>query len=58
MMVLIAMGTFGFIVFSVLKEENENQLEIITHFPTGFDAFILYCSLQNGEGFERSEFIT
>jgi hypothetical protein len=58
MMVLTAMGTSEFGVFSVLMEASENQLEIIANFGAGLDTFIFYCSLQNGEGLERSEFIT
>jgi len=45
------MGTSGFGVFTVLMEGSENH-------GAGPDTFILYCSLQNGEGHERSEFIT
>jgi len=54
MMVLTAMGTSGFGVFSVLMEGSENQLEIIANLQAGPDTLIL----QNGEGLERSEFIT
>jgi hypothetical protein len=58
MMVLTAMGTSGFGVFSVLMEGSENPLEIIANVPAGPDTFILYCYLQNGERLKRSEFIT
>jgi len=55
MMVLTAMGTSGFGVFSVLMEGSKNQLEVIANFAADPDKFILYSSLQNGE---RSESIT
>jgi len=55
MMVLTAMGTSGFGVFSVLMEGSKNQLEVIANFAADPDTFILYSSLQNGE---RSESIT
>jgi hypothetical protein len=50
MMVLTAMRTSWFGVFSLLMEGSENQLEIIANFPAGPHTFIL----QNGEGLERS----